>query len=142
MGHRLKEGHPLKEFEFPQKESRLLIQNKLAYLAGVFDGEGSFGYWSKGQKSDGRELVVQVEMRDLDIVGKFQEFFACGNIGYRAPRTENASSTHVWKVKGDKALEVLNLMLPFFGKRRTEKYYDTMGSIRSGNQSGSSNIQK
>jgi hypothetical protein len=33
-----------------KKETDPDFQNKLAYLAGVFDGEGSFGYWSKGYK--------------------------------------------------------------------------------------------
>ena len=140
QGPLLKEGHPLKELETVHQEPKLLIQNKLAYLAGVFDGEGSFGHWSKGQKNNYKEVVVQVEMRDIDIIGKFQEFFACGHISYRAPRTENANPTHVWKVKGDKALEVLKLMLPFFGERRREKYNHVVESIRVSGKNGSKNL--
>jgi hypothetical protein len=112
----------LKEFPLTKKETDPDFQNKLAYLAGVFDGEGSFGYWSKGAKRKDKEFVVQVEMRDMDIVGKFQEFFGCGTISYRESRKENHSPTHHWRVKNEKALEVLKLMMPYFGARRTDKF--------------------
>ena len=116
------EDPSLKEFQLRKKETDSDFQNKLAYLAGVFDGEGSFGYWSKGIKSKKKEFVVAVEMRDMDIVGKFQEFFACGTIAYRESRQENHSPTHHWRVKNKKALEVLKLMMPYLGARRTDKF--------------------
>ena len=116
------EDPSLKEFQLRKKETDSDFQNKLAYLAGVFDGEGSFGYWSKGAKRKDKEFVVQVEMRDMDIVGKFQEFFGCGTIAYRDSRQENHSPTHHWRVKNKKALEVLKLMMPYLGSRRTDKF--------------------
>ena len=35
--------------------------DELGYLAGVFDGEGTFGVWSKG-KNKTRQLRVAVEL--------------------------------------------------------------------------------
>jgi hypothetical protein len=35
---------------------------------------------------------------------------------------ENHSPTHHWRVKNKKALEVLKLMMPYLGARRTDKF--------------------
>jgi len=40
---------------------------ELAYLAGVFDGEGSFGMWSRGKKKT-KDFRLSVEMIDTDII--------------------------------------------------------------------------
>jgi len=132
--HLLKEGHPLKELEsqpkkYKHEQPKILVQNRLAYLAGVFDGEGSFGLWSNG-KDQKKMFMLQVEMRDVDIIGKFQEFFACGNIQYRSPRTENAEPTHVWKVKGEKALECAKQMMIFWGERRMTKIIKILTELK------------
>jgi hypothetical protein len=76
----------------------------------------------RAQKVKDKEFVVAGEMRDMDIVGKFQEFFGCGTISYRESRKENHSPTHHWRVKNEKALEVLKLMMPYLGARRTDKF--------------------
>ena len=47
--------------------------DELAYLAGVFDGEGSFGIWSKGVGKT-KQLRVNVDMSDGDIVLRFLLF--------------------------------------------------------------------
>ena len=51
-----------------------LINDELGYLAGVFDGEGTFGIWSKG-KNKTRQLRVAVDMSDGDTVLRFLTFF-------------------------------------------------------------------
>jgi hypothetical protein len=60
-------------------------------------------------KSKKKEFVVSVEMRDMDIVGKFQEFFACGTIAYRDSRQENHSPTHHWRVKKKKSIRSIEI---------------------------------
>jgi len=58
-----------------QKNSyeNLSEKNKILFLAGLFDGEGSFGIWGKG---NGRKTFqCSVEMCDEDSVQKFAEFF-------------------------------------------------------------------
>ena len=47
-------------------------KNKLIFLAGVFDGEGSFGIWSKWKKQ--KYLACSVETTDKDMVTRFYEF--------------------------------------------------------------------
>ena len=58
---------------------------ELAYLAGVFDGEGSMGVWSKGkQKSPAFRLCV--EMGDGDTVMRFLNYFKVGSVSVRLPK--------------------------------------------------------
>jgi hypothetical protein len=66
----LKEGHPLKELELQNLKSDIFKQNRLAYLAGLFDGEGSFGLWSVGKDRKTPQFTLQVEMRDIDLIGR------------------------------------------------------------------------
>ena len=41
-------------------------KNKLLFLAGLFDGEGSFGIWGKGNNR--RTFQCSIEMKDRDIL--------------------------------------------------------------------------
>ena len=50
---------------------------ELAYLSGVFDGEGSMGVWSKGRDKS-PAFRLQVEMGDGDTVLRFLTFFQKG----------------------------------------------------------------
>lgn len=126
----LKEGHPLKELELQNLKPDLVRQNRLAYLAGLFDGEGSFGLWSMGKDRKTPQFMLQVEMRDIDLIGRFQEFFGCGTIGYRAPRKENHSATHVWRCKGKQALRCCQQMLIFWGEKRTVKLQNILMEVQ------------
>ena len=49
-------------------------EHKLIFLAGIFDGEGSFGIWSKG-KGRKKEFACTIEMIDKDTVQKFKDMF-------------------------------------------------------------------
>ena len=42
-------------------------------MAGVFDGEGSFGVWSKIKTK--KYFACSVEMTDKDMVKRFHDFF-------------------------------------------------------------------
>ena len=59
--------------------------NELAYLAGVFDGEGSFGNWSRG-KGKKKGFRASIEMSDSDIIMKFLVHFQAGQIIFIKPR--------------------------------------------------------
>ena len=54
-------------------------EQKLIFLAGVFEGEGSFGFWGKEQKNN-RYLRAQVRMTDEDIVVRFIDYFKLGSV--------------------------------------------------------------
>ena len=54
-------------------------EQKLIYLAGVFEGEGSFGFWGKENKKN-QYFRTSVEMTDKDIILRFYDYFKIGNI--------------------------------------------------------------
>jgi len=114
--------------------------NKLAFLAGVFEGEGSMGYWSNGPKR--KRIECSVTMSDKDIVERFKAFFNCGYIVEKKQQEKHHKVCWCWTVTGWKALHALEQMLPYFGLRRSKKYYDMVKSFRDSIQDGSHIIRK
>jgi hypothetical protein len=53
---------------------KLSRKQKILVLAGVFDGEGSFGVWSRG-KNRSKHLQVKVDTTDADMVARFHHMF-------------------------------------------------------------------
>ena len=48
-------------------------EHKIIFLAGLFDGEGSFGVWGKG--GGRKSFQCSVEMCDKDIIQRFSDLF-------------------------------------------------------------------
>ena len=101
------------------------MENELAYLSGVFDGEGSFGYWSKG-KDKNKEFRISLAMSDSDVVLRFLVYFKKGSITVRIPEDKNHKTLYHWRVCHDKGKEIIRLMLPYLSKRRQAKFQDEM----------------
>jgi len=165
-GHRLKEGHPLKDLEVAdvhietkdqeQSTRELTLYKskvtslsgyynlnrfqKLLFLSGVFDGEGSFGLWGAGYKRKKR-FQLKIETTDQDMVFRFKDFFKFGSLHTRAPRN-GLKPTYTWAIKDHKAWRVLNLMIPYMCNRRQEKFYGLAKSFEHGSKNWGSYIQK
>ncbi len=95
-------------------------EEKLIYLAGVFEGEGSFGFWGKLNKKR-RYFKAQVEMTDEDIILRFSNYFKVGFITENKIRLKRKKSW-TWRVSGEKAIRVVLHLLPYLGIRRKEKF--------------------
>ncbi len=95
-------------------------QEKLIFLAGVFEGEGSFGLWGKQIKNN-KYLSLKINMTDKDILERFLDFFKVGAI-YADKLQINRKPMWRWQITGTKAMEVLLQMAPYFGIRRKEKF--------------------
>ena len=104
-----------------QKKSYENLNNtsKLLFLAGLFDGEGSFGIWGKGNGK--KSFQCSVEMCDKDSVDKFSKFFG-GNVVKPGIRKAHWSQTYKWKLSGSRAFECINKMIEYMCQRRQEKY--------------------
>lgn len=133
LAHPLKEDQIHKESNFQnQNYLKSLKENQTAYdklprehkilvLAGIFDGEGSFGVWSRGQKRKKR-LEVKVETTDADMVARFHAMW--GGIFYvTTPKNSNHRHIFRWKITGDRGWNCLQEMIPYMCSRRREKYY-------------------
>ena len=98
----------------------LPVSSKLIFLAGIFDGEGSFGIWSKGRGRK-KEFACTIEMTDKDTLQKFVDMFN-GQMFPCKTRKPHHTPTWRWRVNGYRAYLVMDKMIEFMSIRRQEKY--------------------
>ena len=119
---------------------QLTYREKIIFLSGVFDGEGSFGMWSAG-KGKKRILVVKVETTDADMVARFKEMF--GGIFFATEARQKAyKNSFTWKVVRRQAWKTLEQMIPYMCLRRRQKYDGLVEFIEHGCEDRSSHLQK
>lgn len=136
------------EYNLKDKSSEafdnLSRKEKIIFLAGVFDGEGTFGCYLAG--SPGRKkkyFMASVEATDSDLVGRFNEVFPVGGVHLRRKKRENYHKpAYIWRINGEKAWPVIEEMIPYMCKRRRDKFYDLVKSYRHGSKDRSRTIQK
>ena len=123
-----------KTYKLPEKSSsvydNLSQQEKIIFLAGVFDGEGSFGIWSKLKRK--KYFACSVEMSDKDVVKKFYEFFG-GCMYLCKKRQEHHKDTWRWRVNGQGALKSMDMMISYLCIRRKEKYKNVVQCLKISN---------
>ena len=112
-----------------QTYDKLTKEQKLIFLAGVFEGEGSFGFWGKDNKNN-RYFRIQVRMTDEDIVVRFVDFFKLGYVNSHIPKKDHLKKSWKWTVAGDRAMDVMLQMAPFLGIRRQEKFNQCCQSFK------------
>jgi hypothetical protein len=95
--------------------------SKLIFLAGVFDGEGSFGIWSKG-KNRTKIFACTIEMSDQDTLLRFADMFGAKVIPCKK-RERHHKQTWRWRQTGYRAFQIIDKMIEFMSKRRQDKYY-------------------
>ena len=120
--------------------NQLTHKEKIIFLAGVFDGEGSFGMWSAG-KGRKRMLVAKVETTDADMVARFREMFG-GDFFATKARQKEWKNTFTWKVVRGQAWKTLEQMVPYMCLRRRQKYNGLVESSEHGCEDRGSHIQK
>jgi hypothetical protein len=114
-----------------QKDSyeKLSQKNKLIFLAGVFDGEGSSGIWSSG-RGRSRRFGMTVETSDKDMVKRFHTMFG-GSFFLCPARQKHHKDTWRWRIVGDRAYECMDKMISYMCLRRQEKYNVDTSNITS-----------
>ena len=119
----LKESLLLNKLEKNLSEyDKLSRREQIIFLAGVFDGEGSFGVWSQGKKKK-RTLQIKVETTDSDMVARFHAMYG-GLFFVLNKRKEHWKHTFRWKLSGEKAWQAIFEMVPYMCKRRKEKFLE------------------
>ena len=131
----------LKTYNLPEKSSsvydKLSENEKIIFLAGVFDGEGSFGIWSKLKTK--KYFACSVEMTDQDMVMRFYEFF--GGCMYLCKRRKHHhKDTWRWRINGQGALNTVNKMINYLSKRRKEKFKNVVQRLKIGTQCSNTHI--
>jgi len=95
------------------------------WLAGILEGEGSF---SAGPPSQPNQPRIQIQMSDKDIIERVADLFGVNYIHEAVPEKENWSTTYKVEVKGGPAMELMNLLKPLMGRRRTQQIEDALAS--------------
>ena len=96
-------------------------KHKLIFLAGIFDGEGSFGIWSKGKKRK-KEFACTIEMVDKDTLLKFKDMFGGQLFPCKISKAHH-TPTWRWRQNGYRGFQIMDKMIEFMSQRRQEKYY-------------------
>ncbi len=95
------------------------VRGKIIFLAGIFDGEGSFGVWGKGKNR--KSFQCSVEMCDKEIIQRFLDLFG-GSMSAVKIRRPHWKQTWKWKMSGEKAFACIGKMIEYMCKRRKDKY--------------------
>jgi len=136
--------------EYKSKDSSLqgfdslTRKEKIIFLAGVFDGEGTFGCYLGGHSIYKKKyFMASVEATDFDLVTRFEQVFPVGSVRPRKIKQKDYhKQAYIWKINGKKAWPVIEEMIPYMCKRRRDKFYDLVQSYRNSSKSRSRNIQK
>ena len=95
---------------------------KLAWISGLLEGEGSFLVIRPGKY---KYPAVQICMTDKDVMKKYQ---LCLHdiLNVDIPRLyiheyKRNKTVYMHHLRGNRALQLMNLLLPFMGERRSIK---------------------
>lgn len=92
------------------------MKDKIDWATGLFEGEGTI------YRNDNKRLfIMSVQMKDEDIVKRFNEVVNCGKVFKRKPYKGYAPMWEWRLTKINDILRLAKLILPFMGKRRTEQ---------------------
>lgn len=84
---------------------------EIAWAAGLFEGEGSFGYWN------GRSRATMT-LTDLDVLRRFSSIVGHGTIGDSKVYQSHHKQRWIWWSNGDGFTAIFEMFKPYLGMRR------------------------
>lgn len=96
------------------------LREKLAWAAGVFEGEGCFSLATRSDRSESKPQACAVlRMTDEDIVHRFYEIIGVGSVSRHEPSSGGTKPFWQWSARGhDSVLRVVTMLWPWLGMRR------------------------
>lgn len=95
----------------------------LAYLAGIFDGEGHVCInkmaQRKGMVAPFFHLDVGITNTDTDLISSLQDVYG-GNVGQTGVKGQHRTNCFRWRLSGPKTIEFLKLILPHLKIKRRQ----------------------
>lgn len=100
-----------------------MTEIETAWLAGLLEGEGSFCSANNGKRSRGIDngCRVSVAMTDKDVMEKIAKLIDARVTSYQPTRPPEAKLAYRIQVCGNKAVSIMEAILPFMGERRAER---------------------
>ena len=95
---------------------------EIGWLAGLLEGEGSFGWTPAGKKSKKRYPKIELSMTDEDTVRRVASISRMGNV--YGPYEKAAPRKPVWRWSVTKQADAASLMMtmyPLMSGRRQER---------------------
>ncbi len=125
-------------------EHRQPTEVELAWLTGIWEGEGSWIYrksrtrtYSNGKVyTESPYLKMQIQMTDKDVMERVSEIMDGRKITYtHTPAARAAGQKPIWalSLQGEVAFLWTELMKPFLGNRRKEKFEFIMEQVNATN---------
>jgi hypothetical protein len=93
----------------------------VAWLAGLLEGEGCFTL-------AGKDPHIQLNMTDKDVVGQAAFLFGGMKVGMRNAAIGNSKAQWRVQASGQRAIMIMEAILPFMGQRRSEKIKSILAS--------------
>jgi len=102
-------------------------KTEIAWGAGLFEGEGCIVI--RSNPSGSTTVILRMNSTDFDIPKRFQAIFG-GHLYYVSKQEPHHKPQLCWQVaKPQEVVHILELLLPYFGKRRTEKAEKAISSL-------------
>lgn len=92
------------------------MSTSLAYLAGIFDGEGTIGFFVGGSKK-ARQFSLEVKMTDKPIIDLLQSTLG-GSVVFRPREKAHWKDQWKWKVRGEEAWAAYYKLQPYLRLKR------------------------
>ena len=93
--------------------------NKIAYFAGILDGEGSF--FMEKNRGEIYYPTISCEMTDEDVILSMKKFFMVGHVTKINPRKKHWKTSYRWRVRNQPAIDILKEILKYLSIRRKAK---------------------
>ena len=106
-----------------------MLPEELAWLAGLFEGEGCIYLLTKGEAWS---WYLKISMTDLDILERVYKIVECGSIRIdSAPKNLKWKQSYTWEVgKRKDVLRLLKLLAPLLGERRRKKANQALTQLK------------
>ena len=97
-----------------------LPNETMAYLAGLFDGEGCVTYRQRSEHRKGKRkaykfwcIRIEINMIDEPTINFVNQTFKCGSIDYRKPYPHQNHGQYRWRCSHRDAFKVAKELIPY-----------------------------
>jgi hypothetical protein len=108
----------------------MITSHELMWLAGLLEGEGCFGIYKNGAKSEVyREAKITVIMADKDVVAKAADLMGCNTCLNKRARVNRKA---LWSatVSGARSVGWMYTLYPLMGSRRKARIREIVAEWR------------
>jgi hypothetical protein len=117
-----------------------MTKEQIAWVAGVFEGEGTFTYRTYSGTGR-RQITLRVVMTDLDVIKRLHTTTGIGNLygPYVSKQLKqdgtNRKSSYHWAITTQSDVVALgNALYPWLGERRKAKFLEIKAFYEEGKQ--------